>query len=31
LSKKGTRIDFWFGPDASNVSDEMQDFLRKTL
>ena len=31
FAKKGTHVDFWFGADVSNVSDEMQDFLRKTL
>jgi hypothetical protein len=30
-SKKGSHIDFSVGLDASNVGDEMQDFLRKSL
>jgi len=31
FSKKGTNIDFYFSADVSNVREEMQDFLRKTL
>ena len=31
FAKKGTHVDFWFSADVSNVGDEMQAFLRKTL
>ena len=30
-SKKGSHIDFYVSKDSSNVRDEMQDFLRKSL
>ena len=31
FAKKGPHVDVWFGVDASNLGDEMKDFLRKSL